>query len=56
MPDERLELKEVINFVGCLTTICFMASSELHVREFVYSLSEVGGSYQLHWPFVLSYN
>jgi hypothetical protein len=38
-----LPLREVINFVDCL-----MASSAVHAWEFVYNLSAVGRSYQLH--------
>jgi hypothetical protein len=33
--------------------LCFTASSVVHAWEFVYALSAVGGSYQLHQPFVL---
>jgi hypothetical protein len=31
-----------------LTALRFMASSGIHVREFVYDLSAIGSSYQLH--------
>jgi hypothetical protein len=34
----------------------FMVSSVVHVWEFVYDLSAVGGSYQLHQPLILSYS
>jgi hypothetical protein len=43
MPDGK-----VINFMDCWTALCFMASCAVHAWEFVYDLSAVGGSYQLH--------
>jgi hypothetical protein len=33
-----------------------MANIAVHAWEFVYDLSAVGGSYQLHYPFVLVYD
>jgi hypothetical protein len=39
---------EVINFVDYLIVLCFMASPAVHAWEFVYYLSVVGSSYQLH--------
>jgi hypothetical protein len=39
-----------------LWTACQHYVSRRAVRKFVYDLSAVGGSYQLHLPFVLSYN
>jgi hypothetical protein len=39
--------------VNRLTALCFKASSEVHVWEFVYDLSAVSGSYQFHYPFFL---
>jgi hypothetical protein len=50
MPDGRLslELGEVTNFVDRLMALCFTASSVVHEWKFVYNLSVVGGSYQLH--------
>jgi hypothetical protein len=33
--------------------LCFTASGAIHAWEFVYHLSEVGSSYQLHYQFVL---
>jgi hypothetical protein len=43
-----MELREVINFVDRLTALYFTASSAVHAWEFVYDLSAVGGSNQLH--------
>jgi hypothetical protein len=34
--------------VDRLMALCFTASSAIHVLEFVFDLSAVGGSYQLH--------
>jgi hypothetical protein len=42
--------------VDRLTAVCFTASSAVHTWEFVYGLSSVGTSYQLHEPFVLIYS
>jgi hypothetical protein len=39
-----VELKEVINFVDRLMTLCFAARSAVHAWEFVYDLSAVGSS------------
>jgi hypothetical protein len=47
-------IREVISFVDRLKALCFTASSAVNAGEFVYGLSAVGGSYQLHQPFVLS--
>jgi hypothetical protein len=44
----RLELRGVIYFVDRLTALCFTASSAVHAWEFIYNLSAVDGSYQLH--------
>jgi hypothetical protein len=35
-------------FVDCLMALCFTASSAVHAWEYVYDLSAVGCSYQLH--------
>jgi hypothetical protein len=43
---EHLELREVINVVDFLTSLCFMASSVVNVWVFVYGLSAVGCSFQ----------
>jgi hypothetical protein len=43
-----LRLMEVINFVDHLMAIFFMASSVVHVWEFISNLSAVGGNNQLH--------
>jgi hypothetical protein len=47
MPDsrERLELREIITFVGRLTELCFTASSAIHTWKFIYDLPAVGGTY-----------
>jgi hypothetical protein len=45
---------EVMNYVRRLTVLCFTANIEIHAWEFVYDLSAVGGTYQLHQPFVMS--
>jgi hypothetical protein len=43
-----LELREVINFVVRLMALRFTASGAVDAWEFVYDLSAVGASYQLH--------
>jgi hypothetical protein len=43
-----LELSEVINFVDRLTALCFTVNIAAHAWEFIYDLSAVGSSYQLH--------
>jgi hypothetical protein len=48
MVDKVSELREVTNFVNGLTTLCFTANSAVRAWEFVYDLSAVGSSYQLH--------
>jgi hypothetical protein len=35
-------------FVDCLTVLYYRVSSAVHAREFVYDLSAVGSSYQVH--------
>jgi hypothetical protein len=44
---------EVIKFVDRLTALRFAASVAVHAWEFVYDLSALGSSYQLHLPFGL---
>jgi hypothetical protein len=33
-----------------LTVLCFTENIAIHAWKFVYDLSAVGSSYQLHWP------
>jgi hypothetical protein len=37
-----------LNFVDRVTALCFTMSSVVRLWEFVYELSAVGGSFQLH--------
>jgi hypothetical protein len=39
---------EAVNFADRLRSLCYAVNSTVHESKFVYDLTGVGGSYQLH--------